>query len=189
MKKSNVLMIFIRIFDGNIKWVNWKEWTMNKKVVSQVFGELHLDECGGFYDQIIGNDMAKTPLILSISKEIKEAAMIFELSILLDNYIELDKQALSFILKNLNEIDSTSKSYYDFHREELASPVSKLLNSNNVSYEYFVCHTKLTALSFNLEEGELKATFDYKLLEKDSNEILAIVFTTDEKIVSLSHEN
>lgn len=161
---------------------------MCKKITSTIFSDIAIADENGFYGDI--KDLNTGLIInLNIFEEIKSENHLSMIPEFLDNYQSLSKQAKNYILHKLEDGENAAKFYYDFHREELPNELLELLNNEEQSNENLVKYTCLSSIWFSLDKDDLIATFDYKILNDYSNEILAIRFNQNKEIISITHES
>jgi|GEM_PF-2126985 len=160
---------------------------MEKIIDSELFGKIKLNE-DGFTDDIVDRISGRV-LMLDIFEDVTSEKNLLDIKAILDNYIELDKQAKKYVLNALNQGEGTVQYYYEYHKDELFPELIERFGGNEYSDETLVSHTALANIWFSLDEGDVLATFDYKLLPEDSDEILAVRFDHFQKIIGVAHES
>ncbi|KAF1299577.1 hypothetical protein BAU15_02735 [Enterococcus sp. JM4C] len=157
---------------------------MSYTLATKLFGEIKVSLEEGFFDDVEDATNNRS-FHLDIFDEVTEEKDFLKIGKLLDAYHELDQQAKRFLLQEYQKNNPDVHIYYDTYKEELQEELDRAFAPDEQSIEHLINKTEIASIWFNLEDEDILATFDYRLLADHGDAILVVRFDDQKRIVDL----
>lgn len=162
-------------------------------LTTKVFGTIPVSPDGAFVrrETTVGGRQLTRSIFVS-DQLAARLELLARAASLLDDLDDLDVKARAAIRSALDGPDDTVRAYIEFHLEELtAEELESLFGVPKATIlpTTFVAKLELVGVAIHPAPGAFKIVLDYSLGREVSDQLLAMTFDPNGRVIQLSHES